>query len=298
MLSLRNRGYQVCLLSNTNPFMMQWADKDFDGQGHVIRNFTSTTATGYAYASVFGVLCGNVRNVGFENVNVDCTDTGSGVLGGYMGHNNFTDENGVKMTSTIENVWVTGKLNVTTSYCGGLIGNIGGPSIIKNCYTNLEITSDATYVGGIVGRVRDALTVENVYAAGTMNKGGGIVGGGQNGSTPASTYTNCVVWNNATEFGTTAAGDVVSGSLFYDGTNFAALQQAVVAWGAPWTCDMAEGSYPTFNKDQLTGIQQIAERPRADIYMLDGRLVKANAADVKSLPRGIYIINGKKVMVR
>ena len=153
-------------------------------------------------------------------------------------------------------------------------------------------------MGGIVGRVRDALTVENVYAAGTMNKGGGIVGGGQNGSTPASTYTNCVVWNNATEFGTTAAGDVVSGSLFYDGTNFAALQQAVVAWGAPWTCDMAEGSYPTFNKDQLTGIQQIAERPRADIYMLDGRLVKANAADVKSLPRGIYIINGKKVMVR
>ena len=275
---------------------MNWID--FDGQGHVIRNFTSTTATGYAYASVFGVLCGNVRNVGFENVNVDCTDTGSGVLGGYMGHNNFTDENGVKMSSTLENVWVTGKLNVSTSYCGGLIGNIGGPSTIKNCYTNLEITSDASYVGGIVGRVRDALTVENVYAAGTMNKGGGIVGGGQNESTPASTYTNCVVWNNATEFGTTAAGDVVSGSLFYDGTNFAALQQAVVAWGAPWTCDMAEGSYPTFNKDQLTGIQQIAERPRADIYMLDGRLVKANAADVKSLPRGIYIINGKKVMVR
>jgi hypothetical protein len=61
---------------------------------------------------------------------------------------------------------------------------------------------------------------------------------------------------------------------------------------------MAEGSYPTFNKEKLTGIQQIAERPRADIYMLDGRLVKANAADVKSLPRGIYIINGKKVMVR
>ena len=272
---------------------MNWID--FDGQGHVVSNLSSS---GYEYSSVFGVFCGTVRNVGFENVDINSTDTGSGVLGGYMGHNNFTDENGVKMSSTLENVWVTGKLNVSTSYCGGLIGNIGGPSTIKNCYTNLEITSDASYVGGIVGRVRDALTVENVYAAGTMNKGGGIVGGGQNGSTPASTYTNCVVWNNATEFGTTAAGDVVSGSLFYDGSNFAALQQAVVAWGAPWTCDMAEGSYPTFNKDQLTGIQQIAERPRADIYMLDGRLVKANADDVKSLPRGIYIINGKKVMVR
>ena len=36
LLSLRNRGYQVCLLSNTNPFMMEWANKDFDGQGHPI----------------------------------------------------------------------------------------------------------------------------------------------------------------------------------------------------------------------------------------------------------------------
>jgi putative hydrolase of the HAD superfamily len=37
--SLRARGYQVCLLSNTNPFMMQWADKDFDGEGHPISYF-------------------------------------------------------------------------------------------------------------------------------------------------------------------------------------------------------------------------------------------------------------------
>ena len=36
LLSLRTRGYKVFLLSNTNPFMMQWADKDFDGEGHPI----------------------------------------------------------------------------------------------------------------------------------------------------------------------------------------------------------------------------------------------------------------------
>ena len=39
ILSLRSRGYKVCLLSNTNPFMMQWADKDFDGEGHPIDYF-------------------------------------------------------------------------------------------------------------------------------------------------------------------------------------------------------------------------------------------------------------------
>ena len=39
ILSLRERGYKVCLLSNTNPFMMLWADNDFDGEGHPISDF-------------------------------------------------------------------------------------------------------------------------------------------------------------------------------------------------------------------------------------------------------------------
>lgn len=39
LLSLRTRGYKVCLLSNTNPFMMEWANRDFDGQGHPISHF-------------------------------------------------------------------------------------------------------------------------------------------------------------------------------------------------------------------------------------------------------------------
>lgn len=39
LLSLRARGYKVCLLSNTNPFIMQWALNDFDGEGHPISDF-------------------------------------------------------------------------------------------------------------------------------------------------------------------------------------------------------------------------------------------------------------------
>lgn len=33
---LRREGYKVCLLSNTNPYMMMWANRDFDGEGHPI----------------------------------------------------------------------------------------------------------------------------------------------------------------------------------------------------------------------------------------------------------------------
>ena len=35
IMRLRENGYKVCLLSNTNPFMMMWADSPaFDGKGH------------------------------------------------------------------------------------------------------------------------------------------------------------------------------------------------------------------------------------------------------------------------
>jgi putative hydrolase of the HAD superfamily len=37
---LRRQGYRVSLLSNTNPYMMQWADSgDFDGEGHPISHY-------------------------------------------------------------------------------------------------------------------------------------------------------------------------------------------------------------------------------------------------------------------
>ena len=40
ILRLREKGYKLCLLSNTNPFMTLWADSsEFDGHGHPISYF-------------------------------------------------------------------------------------------------------------------------------------------------------------------------------------------------------------------------------------------------------------------
>jgi putative hydrolase of the HAD superfamily len=37
LVRLRQKGYRVLLLSNTNPYMMEWAESpDFDGQGHPV----------------------------------------------------------------------------------------------------------------------------------------------------------------------------------------------------------------------------------------------------------------------
>jgi hypothetical protein len=37
---------------------------------------------------------------------------------------------------------------------------------------------------------------------------------------------------------------------------------------------------------------------RADVYDLNGKLVKKNAATVAGLQKGIYIINGKKITIK
>ena len=40
LLRLRQKGYKVCLLSNTNPFMTMWTESpEFDGHGHPISHY-------------------------------------------------------------------------------------------------------------------------------------------------------------------------------------------------------------------------------------------------------------------
>lgn len=241
-----NNDIDLAEVENWTPLGVErYAWVDFDGQNHVIKNLTSKAEDGYAYPSFFGVLCGNVRNVGFENANI-VGNGGCGVLGGYVGHSTFTI-NGEIQTCHVENVWATGKLSVSTNYGGGLAGNIGSPTVIKNCYVNMDIEGTTDLCAAVAGRVRATLNMENVYVAGSCNKCG-VIGGGQNAETGAGTYKNIVVWNNLDQnFGPTAEGDVLEGISYYDGANFAELQQTVVGWGYPWFCGMEEGEYPTFN---------------------------------------------------
>jgi len=40
LVRLRQQGYRLLLLSNTNPYMMEWVDSDrFDGRGHSVRHY-------------------------------------------------------------------------------------------------------------------------------------------------------------------------------------------------------------------------------------------------------------------
>ena len=87
------------------------------------------------------------------------------------------------------------------------------------------------------------------------------------------------------------AGDQMSNISYYDGTNFAALQQIVVDWGKPWTCDMKEGSYPVFEADFANGINSVTNNAKGKIFNING-------IQVEKTTKGLYIIDGKKVMVK
>ena len=232
------------------------------------------------------MLCGNVRNLGVENADVTSTG-GTGIIAGYLGHSKYGKP------CYVENVWVTGKLSAT-GYCGGMFGNVADESHILNCYANVEVTGESDLTGGIIGRVRGFVDMIQVYAAGSINRGGGIIGGGQQDATPLGSYKHIAVWNNTEKnFGPTRADEDLRQIIYYDGSNFAAMQSEVVAWDpAVWSCDMAEGSYPVL-KAFTTGVGSIsAPALSGDIYDLSGR-------KLMTLPRkGVYIQNGKKVLVK
>lgn len=53
LLKLRQLGYKVCLLSNTNPFMMQWAmSNEFDGNGHSMDYYFDNLYLSYKYKNM------------------------------------------------------------------------------------------------------------------------------------------------------------------------------------------------------------------------------------------------------
>ena len=270
--------------SNGYPFI------DFDGKDHVIRNLTSNTEGAYDYCGLFGILCGNVRNLGVENANVTCAG-GTGILAGYLGHSTFGQP------CYIENVWVTGKVTAN-GYCGGMFGNVACESHIKNCYANVEVTGSGDLTGGIIGRVRAKIDMTQVYAAGTINRGGGIIGGGFQDATPAGTYTHIGVWNNTERnFGPTRDSEELRDIIYYDGTNFADMQSRVVAWDPEvWYCDMEPGSYPilgAFDPDAIKGVLATESN-----ILHEGAIYNLSGQRVEKFQKGIYIVNGKKVLVK
>ena len=318
------------LNSSTNSYSYRI---NFDGKGHVIRNLTPNGTKNYP--SFFGTLCGEIRNTGFVDAKVDGTASGAAVIGGTLGHSGFKDAEGNLLPVIVENCYVTGSVT-SKGYVGAIGGTLGSsPITIRNCYSAAVITgngSSANYSGGLVGRVRTDLTIENCYAAAPVSSpiAGGIVAGGQNASTPGTIYNNVIAWNpsvdgaTALPFGSTTALDVLNGTYTFagmtvngepvqEGSTHRELQKVAGEWGSPWYKDPTAGNgYPILEwqfsrgdyrdlcgfklEGDATAIESTPStttKGQNDVFDLSGRKVLTG-----KLSGGVYIINGKKVLVK
>lgn len=172
----------------------------FDGDGHTISNlFIYDATSGDAYAGLFAINNGVIKNLGIENGNIsvypdsnqyaycgsiagknlgtitDCYNTGSvwsrRYAGGIAGYN----------SGTITDCYNSGAITASKVFdlsAGGIVGyNYDGT--ISNCYNNGQISSSAivvstfstlyyAFTGGIVGYGYDG-TVEKCYNTGRIN---------------------------------------------------------------------------------------------------------------------------------
>ncbi len=171
---------------------------NFDGNGYVISNFSSTTVPAFFnYGST-------IKNLGLENVNIDVNVDCAGAFGGQ------------KLT----NCYATGSISGKNSV-GGLIGNAKGV-VIKDCYTDVDVKGWGI-VGGLIGYLdgNETFSIENCYSEGnisSMTGAGGLIGGGGLNAGVKGSLNNCVSTSGVTSSAKNGTIGGLIGSFSVSGT--------------------------------------------------------------------------------
>ena len=137
---------------------------EFNGNGYVIRNFTSddSSSSGGLFKQVYGGA--KVLNVGLENVNIK----GGYYTGGLVG----------VLNGRVSNCYVSNGTVYGSTCVGGLVGQVSISAVVEDSYANVDATGGQR-VGGLVGQIYSG-TVRNSYALGsvygTVSDVGGLIG--------------------------------------------------------------------------------------------------------------------------
>ncbi len=184
-------------------------------------SFTGSITVGVGGGSSYagGILAHTAGDVTL----VRCSNTGDiiaaeSIVGGIIGQCNSNQTNGAVMRECRSTGKVSGKATV-----GGLIGrasNVGDGLVMENCYASGEVFGTSSYVGGLAGDLPKNATLRNCFATGAV-KGAFALGGvagrafGRNNSSVSptdnvnTTVTGCIAWNPSVKT-TTAAGETPS----------------------------------------------------------------------------------------
>ena len=146
---------------------------DFDGDGHTIDHLTVVGASAGDYPSFAGYLCGNVRNVEFDNASITVGTTkeqSGGVVASYMGGNGNTAScSGI----TIRNSTLTSE--GSNAYVGGLAARAGKASELRNCHVlSTSVSTSGGCAAGMLAYIasKHDLTISECSAENIIVTGG------------------------------------------------------------------------------------------------------------------------------
>ncbi|MCF7958425.1 MAG: hypothetical protein K9M57_08260 [Phycisphaerae bacterium] len=129
----------------------------FDGDGHVIRNLSIQLNDYSDYIGLFGMINDDaeIKQLGVENVTIQCTEKGSAFSGALCGYNN----------GKINDCYATGTIT-GNSRVGGLCGYNTSSGIITQCNTAVSI-SGRNSVGGLCGYNESGM-IRSSYSTGAI----------------------------------------------------------------------------------------------------------------------------------
>lgn len=202
------RGITWKPINDTDDNYALWVS--LDGRNHIISNLA--IQPGKNHTGFFGVLCGECRNIGFDNTIVIGPNNEAGVLAGCIGHYTYPD------TTLVEDCFFTGIVG-SDGYAGGIGATADGHTAIRRCATSVDVTSATGTAGGMVARICGNLNLEHNYVDGNVRgqQAGGIFATHQNTASSSLRINGAIAANKnitgdtrAFAFGEIRSDDVVA----------------------------------------------------------------------------------------
>lgn len=192
-----NNNYTSALTSKA------YSDENYIVKNNITMNSAAFTPIGNSTANSFkGYIDGNNCTISNLTVNTGSASHG-GLFGFFAGYLNY---NSSANSPTDKTLTVSGSVNGSGGYLGGIAGELRDGGVIANCVNNASIGNSATgdYVGGVVGIFHGGKLINctNNAAVRGINDVGGIVGRLNN-----ATVTGC--YNTGNVSGTTNIGGIV-----------------------------------------------------------------------------------------
>lgn len=274
---------------------------DYNGGNHVIKNFAPTkdeygtaAQTNYSYGlTIFGVLVGNVYDLGVVDADINAGIGRAGILAAYLGYGTLVD------VTKVQNVFVTGTMASAATagkYVGGMFGTTGSNAFIENCFVNIDLALAGAVKGGaIIATVSKDVELQNVYAAGTVEGNANLLFG----SGAASVYAENVIAFNAGTITAAADADVEGVEVATAATKAQLIKDIQTDWEEFSATKFIDG-YPILKSFEAYGVDG-EQSGIFDAAVEDGSDAPAvyynlQGVQVNNPENGIYIVRrGNKV---